>query len=315
MFVFIFVLMTIFVIINFLFAKSQFYYQGCEQFCKFKDLNDNKEILAFGSGPGVYDINFNKDDNTKVNLCVWPEDFRYDFRMLKFIDDKIASNAVIIHIISPLSFAKNVYVFDKGYNERYLAILHKGDVDLSGMDKFISIYLPIINHPKRFIKWILRKNVTIIENCLEEEEMELNEKEKYADRLMNGWLETNPGLLDFEDTEQLADFKGAFERNINDLMKIKKYCMEHEYQYYPVIAPMSGYMKNNFGKYFLEKVLYENIKKSGIKDECIDYLKDSRFDNIDLYLNGLFLNKQGREMLTKDLLAKINEDNKQSLGE
>lgn len=297
-------LVIIFAVLNILFAKSKLYLQDDQQFDKYRKIKKNVQVLVFGSGPGMFDIDFGETDCTKENLCIWPEDFRYDLKMLKLLKERVNKGTKIIHIISPLSFAKNIYVFDEAYNEKYLTVLPTKEVELPKLDRFMILYFPIIKHPKRFVKWIFGKEKVVDKKSIVSE-INISEKQRAADEMLAGWLKTNPGLINFENSKQLNSFEEAFERNIRDLSNMKKYCDEQGYQYIPVIPPMSRYLKSHFSDSFLDEVLYTNIERAGIGVECIDYLQDDRFDDMDMYLNGLFLDKYGSIKLTKDLMSRI----------
>lgn len=295
---------VIFVVMNLVFAKSKLYLQDGQQFDKYREIRKDAQVLVFGSGPGLFDIDFGETDQTKKNMCIWPEDFRYDLKMLKSLKGKVNKGIKIIHIICPLSFGKNINMFDESYNEKYLTILPAKEVDLPKWDKFMILYFPIIKHPKRFVNCIFSKKKEINPESIKGK-MDIVEKQQAADEMLVSWLKTNPGLHDFKSSKQLISFGDAYERNIRNLANMKKYCDEQGYQYIPVIPPMSRYLKSYFSDSFLDEVLYKNIERAGIGVECIDYLQDDRFENMDMYLNGLFLNKYGSSKLTKDLMLRI----------
>lgn len=297
-------IVAIFVVMNIVFAKSKLYLQEGTQFDKYREIRKDAQVLVFGSGPGLFDIDFGESDHTKKNMCIWPEDFRYDLKMLKSLKGKVNKGTKIIHIICPLSFAKNINMFDESYNEKYLTILPAKEVDLPKWDKFMLLYFPIIKHPKRFVKCIFNRKKEIDSKSIKSK-MDIVEKQQAADEILVSWLKTNPGLNDFKNSKQLTSFEDAYERNIRNLVKMKKYCDEQGYQYIPVIPPMSRYLKSYFSDSFLDEVLYTNIERAGIGVECIDYLQDDRFDDMDMYLNGLFLDKYGSIKLTKDLMSRI----------
>lgn len=276
-------------------------YNRTLMFRRFKFINSPIEIAAFGSGPGLYALDFEEKENC-YNLCVWPEDFRYDFRMLKKISNRMQEGTVILHCISPLSFLRNEYLYKNDFNEKYAVVLKRKDVDVNFIHYYAERFFPIFNHPKRIVKMIIRrkKNELLSNTQLNDEEIKMDCK-----RNVENWLNNNDGLNDLEDSLQNIFFKDAFEMNKEMLKHISDFCDERGYQYFAVIIPINQYMKSFFSQQFLDEFLLNNIYSCVDPYKVINCMEQKKFENVSLYQNGLFLNKKGREAVTEYVLSKI----------
>ena len=282
-------------IVNFLFTRQ--YYPN-KDVLKFQSLESNLQILAIGSGPGRFDINFSDIPHAK-NLCVWPQDFRYDYRMIKHYRHHFCKEAVIVHAISPLSFTENIYSKDALIDRNYVRVLPPDSIDLSTQNYFLEKYIPAFKHPKELIKYILG-----IERKFTAE----GDKKVLADNFIKGWLSTNPHLKDFKDPSQDESMKYAFEKNKYWLTKMIDFCDKENLHYVPLIVPMGTHLKSYFSKEFLDVFLYKNIYESGIKkNDIIDCLSYRELEDDELYYNGLFLNDVGSNIMTNIILKSLKE--------
>lgn len=270
---------------------------------KFLNITPDVKIINIGSGPSLKAFDWD-GYNMGENLAIAPENFRYDLRILKNYCSDLKENTIILHVICPLSFAKNVHLKGKTFSKGYVEILPASDVDLHSGDYFIEKYFPIISRPYKVCVAIFRKilNCEWVEpECLSEEDVN-----KRTNELVRNWLNDNPGLENFKDAEQYEEFEIDFYENIEDLKMIYEFCLGKKYRYFAVLTPLSEYMLSYFSTEFLDKFLYKNLNRSGIPQECIlDYQRDSEFSKSTCYTNGLFLNTGCRKTFTKKVIGNL----------
>ena len=269
-----------------------------KEFKNWTKLNHSKSVIVVGSGPGKFDVDFGELDDC-INLSVWPEDFRYDYRMLKNKSNLLQKGTVVFHFICPLSFAKNKYLKENNYNKKYVHVLPSKDVDLPYSIYVLEKYFYLFIHPRRILSF-LKKNIGCNNFSFQEQ------KEK----LITSWLRENPGLENLKDAEKGKQFEEAFKENTHYLKMIVTLCQTHEWRYIPIIAPMSNDLKSSISDTFLNEFLYKNIVFLQSDFEVLDFLKKKEFSDNRLYTdfplqNGLFLNETGRTKMTKELLAYI----------
>ena len=69
----------VFMILNHLYKKTNHYKNCIWQVDKFKDVPDNIEIAAVGSGPGLHDISFEGLNKKGFNFCMAPLSYEYSY--------------------------------------------------------------------------------------------------------------------------------------------------------------------------------------------------------------------------------------------
>ena len=292
------------IIINILYRHTSQYKNEQSQYLRLKHMEKNLDIVNIGSGPSLYAFDWENTNLQGCNMAIWPEDFRYDYRILKeYYPCLKKRDGIVIQAISPLSFANNSYIHSTNFSEKYVYILPYEEVDLPFLQYILEKYFPLINHPRRIKVFFKRAK---IEELLDDTESGQEKKKKSSENFVKGWIAENPGLKNLKDVNAQEIFRDDFKRNINDLNKTYHFCLEKNIQYYAVVLPISKYLNSFFSKQFLDVFLFDNIKGTDIPEErVLNFLNDRQFGEMDLYTNGLFLNKIGRKKFTKIILNKI----------
>ena len=292
------IIIILIVLVNLIVSFSQFNKKRYPQFSKYIDSKGDLKVSAIGSGSGVYAFDFCMMKENAENLCIWPQDFRYDYRMICQYGKLINKDGILFHFFSPLSFAQNEYLNTIEFNEKYLGILPLKMVDVPLWYAVVWKIFPIFVHPKDFVKYLLGRNISktpMVKICNNTEEIK-----ELAENHLNFWMKSNPLLRNFRDPTQSKFYTDVFDKNIYYLNLIKNYCEKYGIRYIPIIAPISSYIKNSFSEEFLDAFLFDNIKKLEIP--YLDFLSKSSYEDITNYLDGLFLNEQARIRFTEEVM-------------
>lgn len=301
------IIVVLFIVVNNIYLKYRLRVFGLSVFL---NLEYNYKCIAIGSGPGKFDLCLDEKKKWK-NLCVWPEDFRYDYKVLKNYRNHLVKNAVVVHAISPLSFSENIYLKEDKFSSKYVGILPMKEVEISKFKYIEEKYFTILVYPKLFVKAIVcminckilkRKNVEKVKYSSQRK----NLQSEILD-MVQSWIETNPHLKDFKSVKQIDQIRNDIEKNINDLCKIVEFCQKEGLVYVPIIVPMCDNMRQFFSEEFLEEILYNPLDVVGVSEDLIDFLGRDEYKDGKLYTNGLFLNDEGSNLLTKEI-EKMLED-------
>ena len=285
---------------NWLFCRSEINKSRLQQFDNYAvEKLIGKRIAVIGSGPGMYGVDANILGDEAVNLCVWPQNFKYDYRLIEDYHTCLQIGFTLIHVISLLSFSENNYVYKTKFNLKYCNVLPHRKVDVASILYLGERYFPSILHPRDYIRFLRREGGMRGKRIITD--LNENEKREKALGILEGWKTTNEHLNNFHDVTQLEQIQEAIEENIAYLKRLRLFCYDTGITYIPIIAPVCAEIRNGFSDEFLDGILYQPIKDSGCIDYIIDYLDDERFSNISLYYDGLFLNEVGSKLLTEDL--------------
>lgn len=267
------------------------------------------ECLTVGSGPALFAFDYQDSDVKGYNMAIWPEDFRYDERLLRQYHQVLSDGKRhVFHVVYLLSFAENDYLSKDTFSERYVHVLSPDQVDLPLWKYYLAKYLPICLHPLRVGKALLRIPLgrELPEDAIVEDGVGVDQRER-CQAIAKGWVDTNPGLNNLQDVQGVRFFQQSFARNIQDINKVYQTAQKLGVEYYAVITPSSRYMLDNiFSKEFLEKFLFDNLRQSDIPaNRLLNYLDDEEFSGLDCYTGGIFLNKASRKRFTQKVLHEV----------
>ena len=114
-----------------------------------------------------------------------------------------------------------------------------------------------------------------------------------------GWMHLF-GLLDTQTDYLPKELDNKFKESRKVLTSMIQFCLDNGFRPVLVVPPVSNIMNSHIGEDFINKVLYDNIKKANIQEvPFFDYLRDSRFGDNSLYsYNADFLNTKGRKLFS-----------------
>jgi len=272
----------------------------------------NLDWISFGSAYCRYGL---QSGNNGFNFGVASQFFYYTDKLLKeYAESCLKPNGIVFLIIADLVFAeegKGLY----GADRYQLLLSQKSLSDEYSFYKYFKLRFPLLSSPRK-IKQLLYYLIkggkdsysTTMENKLTKEQAIAAAKQRCKD-----WCDQF-GLKDTVSTDITSDLEKVFVRTRSILTGMIDFCYEHGFTPVLVVTPVSGVMNAQLGEGFIKKVLYDNIRLANKQNApFLDYLKDERFQDINLYnYNADFLNARGRRMFTKVLLqdAKTLMENK-----
>jgi hypothetical protein len=116
-------------------------------------------------------------------------------------------------------------------------------------------------------------------------------------------------LSDLRDSSQAEKHRRAFGEKIKILTDGINFCREQSWRPVLVIPPVPEKTRAYISKEFLEAFVYENLDK--VIDESKDISLLNYYDNgeftRDMFLDDIFMNKNGREYFSKMLFKDIQK--------
>lgn len=306
-FLFIVIILGILCLLNIWVLKSVWYKNFIHMFEKFKDVPFNLEIVNIGSGLSLFDFDWENETTNGFNLAVWPEDFRYDLKILKNYKKNFQKDAIIVIVASHLSFVENKHLYAPQFLEKYINILPYREIEISYIGYILYKYFPSIRFLRHW-KEILKEKKLM--TCYQELDNIDSKKKRteLAQELYYGWLRTNPLLSDLEDGMQAEKMSNIIQGKQNDLQELIDFCIDSMLRPVILIPPVSQYLRTKISQEFIENFLYVPLKKFKERNIPIfDYYSDDRYKQMDLYSNGLFLQKEARKNFTKQFIKDLKK--------
>lgn len=286
-----------------------------QQLEKFNNVPKNLKIVCTGSSYAKYGIDFSVYDGIKgFNFALAPQSLNYDFKILKNYAKLLDDNCIVLIVIPDMLFGFRDYE-NKYIDFRYYKFLNPKYInDYSKVNAFLLKYLPILKAGFQ-IKYLVHDEVFVDEMKVVHYWKNEDDCTKFAEERIMGWQ--NQFKLKRLDVEFLNNrIEKNFTWTTNLLKDMLKYCINMKWQPILVIPPCSKILNDKINKNFMNKVLYQNIKRANVYNvPVIDYLYDVEFSDYKLYLWADCLNPEGRKIFTKRLQRDINKIIKINKGE
>lgn len=266
---------------------------------RFRKIPDGLDIVNVGSGPSYYAFDWSAVPQISgYNLAVWPEDFRYDARIVKnYCDHVKRGGVVVVVVLCPLSFGENEYLYKNSFSEKYVKILPARDVDLPRIKYWTYRLVPFALPLKHFLQRVKGK----LKRTFRRGKAKVPAETDAVKQMVDGWIATNRYLKDLKDAGQAQFYRKVFDGKIEDLKKVIAGCRGFGLIPVLLIPPISNIMMGYMSDEFIRAFVYDNIAKATDDDLLfLDYLRDPRFTDDSFYEpNGLFLNEAARKSFTK----------------
>lgn len=264
----------------------------------------NYDWIAFGSSYCRYGLSHGEDE-VGFNFGVAAQFLYYSDKMLReYAVSCLKKKGTVFLIIADLVFAE---VGRGKYNaKRYPLILTKESLgDEYSFVNYLRMRFPLFFSPRPLMAVVLSlaKGINNRFETLEENELSYEQTLQQARKRCASWCRQFKlkDTISGEITPELEE-KFALTRNI--LSDMIQFCIDNGFRPVLVVTPVSKAMNACISDEFMQKVLYDNIKKANKQNvPLLDYLKDIRFQDISLYANNAdFLNARGRRLFTKVLI-------------
>ncbi|MDO4319841.1 MAG: hypothetical protein Q4C34_04625 [Bacteroidales bacterium] len=270
------------------------------------------DMINLGSTPARFALDYADSGVRGFNLAVCPQTLEYDYRMLKnyhsYLDDNGPRVAVLV--VCPFSLLKDRYRADDGplsLDRRYYLILHHAMIN--GYDEAVyqrlSRKAPLLLASKANLRTALRRplqrKLAVAANTLTGEGMRAS-----AEAYLAGWRREF-GLDDLTTGTMSATAAAAVEANVALIGEMKRFCAERDITLTAVVPPLSQTLRTMIPAAFIEKNLYEPLRRTGLT--VFDFADDRELAADDRFVDALCLNATGRRQFTRRLTHTLKQHN------
>lgn len=270
---------------------------------------NNLQVINLGSNHPKFGFDYSETGVQAMNCAVGPQTFEYDFAILRKITSHLAVGA---HVLIPVCLLKFFLYRQKnrGTHTKYYTFLEKDSiVDYNKMEQIKFLKFPLIFNP-RLLRYVIRDvkkdtRLKLTENPMKDAATLC----KDADRWIDCWNREFDITLP---TPNLSEENNSdIQQNIRILREMLEFCKIHNFKPIITILPVTDYLSSRFTDEFIQEHILRYINAANtIKAPVLNYLKDKRFTSSELYINSFFMNKKGRNLLTKEMINKILDRNK-----
>lgn len=291
------------IIWNYLYMQTPRYKSelACVQKFKGADTN-NYVILNTGSNHAYYAIDWSLVGVNGFNLASGSQSILWDkkllHRYLKTVDKGIAGKVVIVLSYLVLGFID--YPHDIA-NKRYYYFAESEDIPNYSLWKSIKYrHLPVLANWRNFFYVLYKRDISKLTS------RNKRSAEQDAELRINGWKEQF-NLQDLQHAESATHLQPIIEETVKIVRTMVDECHRNGVTPVLMIPPVSNVLNAKMSDEFLQEVLYEPIRNNFQDIALLDYMRDERFQNINLYSNSDFMNLEGRTLFTKILWRDVQK--------
>lgn len=268
----------------------------------------NFNIVNLGSSSAKWAFDWDAVGVKGMNWAQQPQSLEEDFNLLKHFHSILRAGGYVIVTIMPFSsLGRSAGMLDA---LRYLQI-----------DTHAPIEPAFYKEARRHAEFpILFKKTAIkalIRYFLHREKSYANPNTESCRNLMNGeqleadanmWVDGWKKQFNIESFNDPLTVENRRKReNRRELMQnIIDFCTERGYKPVFTILPVTKHLSAHFTKTFTETYIYSFLREIGRDVPIFDYSNDEELCSDDLYFNSFFLNKRGRELMTRRVVADLH---------
>lgn len=309
-------ILIIIIILLIAFLLNEYYYHVVLRYTQEHQImrgkkGKNYDWIAFGSSYCRFGLTLGEDE-VGFNFGVAAQFLYYSDKMLReYAVSCLKNKGTVFLIIAYLVFAE---VGRGRYKaERYPLILSKKSLgDEYSVFNYLRMRFPLFFEPSKtrvlissLIHGVRNRFDTLKDNQLNYEQTIVQAKKR-----CDSWCRQFH-LKDTISEEIEPELEEKFMKTRAILTDMIQYCLDHNFKPILVVTPVSKAMNECMSDGFMQKVLFDNIKLANKQNvPFLNYLKDSRFQDISLYYNSAdCLNARGRKMFTKILIDDVKKIN------
>lgn len=262
------------------------------------------DVASFGSSYARYAFDFSNTTLNGYNFGLMPQFLYYTDKMIRDYRKSYKDNALILIVLPGLVFGCS----GKGKHgaDRYAKLLSKkaqGDEYDLKKHLFVKLF-PLLKPSPYNLKTCIKTalNFKRIASDYETQANSLTEHEviNQAKIRCNDWIKEFH-LIDTQSDQIPECLENEFKKSRDILTSMIDYCLSERLRPVLVVTPVSKQMKDMLSDAFLEKVLYNNIKKANKANvPFLDYMTDTRFTDFIHYNNNSdFLNATARKTFSQ----------------
>ena len=267
-------------------------------------LKGKYDCVAFGSSYGLFGISFPKEANG-FNFCLGGQFFYYTDKMLREYAPKcLKPGGTVFLVIADLVFAR----VGKGLYrpERYPLLLSKDSMENEySYFNYIRMRFPLFFNVRALMQIVknLFRGTNNSYDLLAENKLNYEQTLQQARKRCASWCRQF-GLKDTVSDKIPSELEKEFIETRAVLTRMIQFCLDNSFKPILVVTPVSEAMNECLSEAFINRVLFDNIKKANKQNvPLLTYLRDDRFQDISLYANNAdFLNARGRKLFTDVLL-------------
>lgn len=287
--------------LNKFYKKSNHYTNQFIDSQKFPPHKKGLQVINLGSNQPKFAFDYSNTDIKGDNWAVGPQTFEYDFSILKKFHSFLAQQGVVVIPICLFSF----FLYRKENritHYKYYTFLDRDlIVNPSNKEYQKELKYPLLSHPLR-IRYLLKDIPK--DTRLEWKENPLKAKEE-LEKDSKRWIEcwNKEFNINIDNLKLSKKNKDDIQANINILHEMLQFCIDRSYR--PIIAllPVTEYLSNKLPTNFIEDYILTYINEANTFNiPVMNYIKDTRFINPNLYINSFFFNKKGRILFTETFI-------------
>lgn len=294
-------------IVNTLYKQTNHFnnqFVDVRKFWKNAKRESNLQIVNLGSNHPKFGLDYAGFGVNGENWAIGPQTFEYDFAILRQNVRYLTPGATVIIPVCLLNFflyrQKN-----RATHTKYYTFLPKDDiVGYSAWEKFRNITFPVIDHHRwRFILKDTPKDTRL--ELTSNPMTTVEQLEKDANMWVNIWNKQFD--INLPEPRLSEENQREIQNNILVLRELLDFCTSKGYKPVLAILPVTEHLSSKFTDSFIENHIIKYLNEANtVKAPLVNYLKDDRFTDSSLYINSFFMNKVGRQQLTKHVLKDLN---------
>jgi hypothetical protein len=292
-------------VLNIIFKHTNAYHNQFVDIIKFysisKEPNHSIDVVNLGSNAPKFDFDYSDVNNLKgENWAVGPETFEYDLILLRKFSEKLHKGSTVILPICPGKFFLSKFTTMDNI-VKYYSLLKPEEIPDYDKKQYICDYkYPLLFHPGN-LKRILRDVKKDNRLALDYNPMECVDVSRDACL----WIERcwNPEFgIDIENMKPLSEKnRRAVEFNIEQVREICRFCKEQNLNLILSYLPLTKELGDKFSSEYIKTQMTDYVEDAtrGYNVPLVDYMKDSRFNHYQYYINSFFMNRIGAKKFTK----------------
>lgn len=265
---------------------------------KFMEVPYDLEIVNLGSSHGMNGFDYKGLEIKGFNMALPAQGFYYDYRILKQFHEHLKKGAVVLIPISYFSLYQRYEgeKFDQ-FNKRYYRFLEPQYIRFFKPWEYVRYRLVPILFAGEHIKYLFTDRPTV------EGDWEAIDYNKFG---MDGIVEEGQIRANHHIETIIEPGKEYKTLALAELEKLLGYCIEKGYQPVLVTTPLHQAYKRQFESSFLDS-FNEDVELLKANYPGLDYLDYSDMipDRTDLFIDSDHLNRNGRQMFTKQVVEDL----------
>lgn len=261
---------------------------------KFQNIQckDNLQMINIGTGMGYYDLDYEGMPICAFNFALPQQNLQFDYKLLKNYKYLFQQNCKILIVLPYCIFCAHFFGELEYIYERYYSILPEYEVSSYSRTSFREYKLKTNGY-------CLDKKLELFEP-LNELEMETQ-----AEETINIW-KNQLKIVSFLSGEISEHVRNEMQESKKWFGNIVDFCFVNQFEPIIIVPPMSKVLLDKISLEFRETHFY-SILHEVVHDEVmiLDYTKDEKYCNPQLYGWPGFLVNYAAKDFTKDIMIKL----------